>query len=149
MKKKKMLVILTSILAVCVLAAVLIGSRPWYRQPERIFEKNREALDSVVETYLSDGMVSYPVMDGIISVNQWGEENQILEFMTKGFGITPASTYRGFYYSVNGGPAAFQGMDCKLTYQEKDGWYEWTGEGDNGGRTKQIDGNWYVFEAHF
>ena len=116
--------------------------------PQRVYEKNKEALEAVVQQYLEDGTVGYPPMDGVTTVNLWRGENTILEFMTSGFGIAPASRYRGFYYSVNGAPAAFQGVEVKLEQQE-DGWWEWCGTGDNGGRTKKIEGNWYVFEAHF
>lgn len=113
-----------------------------------MFEQNKETLEAVVQQYLEQGTVQYPPMDGVTHVNLWRGENIILEFMTSGFGIAPASQYRGFYYSVNGTPAAFQGVEVKLEQQE-DGWWEWHGNGDNGGCTKQIDGNWYVFEAHF
>ena len=87
-------------------------------------------------------------MDGVTQVHLWRGENTIIEFTTSAFGIAPASQYRGFYYSVNGTPAAFQGVEVKLEQQE-DGWWEWHGSGDNGGRTKQLEGNWYMFEADF
>ncbi len=146
MKTKALLFILV-VVAIGIFC-MMISSRPWYAQPQKIFEKNREALEGVVEEYLADGIIQYPEIDGITQVNEWSDENPILEFMTDGFGIASASTYKGFYYSVNDVPVAFQGGNEQLTYTD-DGWYEWAGVGDNGGRTKQIDGNWYVFEAHF
>ncbi len=47
---------------------MMISSRPWYAQPQKIFEKNREALECVVEEYLADGIVQYPEIDGITIV---------------------------------------------------------------------------------
>ena len=140
---------LFGLLVFTVAAAVLVFCvNLWERKPQTVFEQNRDTLESVVQQYLEQGIVGYPPMDGVTTVNLWPGENTILEFMTSGSGIAPASRYCGFYYSVNGTPAAFQGIEAKLEQQE-DGWLEWHGEGDNGGRTKQIEGNWYVFEAHF
>ena len=146
-KHKKFLCGLLSLITVAVALALCVGHL-WGRKPQTVFEQNRDTLETVVQQYLDQGTVAYPPMDGVTTVNLWTGENTILEFMTSSCRIASASQYCGFYYSVNGVPAAFQGVEVKLNQQE-DGWWEWHGEGDNGGRTKQIEENWYIFEAHF
>ena len=142
--KKKFTIIICCILIIFLLGSLLV----WYNRPERIFIKNQEVLEGVVEEYFQTGIMSVPNIKGVVTFNLWENDHRILEFITKGFGVAPASTYKGFYYSVDGIPVAFQGINETLIL-EVDNWWHWKGEGDNGGRTKCITGNWYVFEAHF
>ena len=146
MKHKKLLRGAVGLIAVALLLLLCVGR--WYHKPQNVYERNKDILNAVTEQYLENGNLEYPTIKGVLQVRAWNGDHPILEFMTSGFGIAPAGQYRGFYYSVNGIPAAFQGADLKLELQD-DGWWEWHGTGDNGGRTKQIEGNWYVFEAYF
>lgn len=123
-------------------------NRPWFTQPERAFYANREAAEAVVEQYLATGMVPHEEMDGISAVYAWPGKNPIIEFTTSSSGLVSSSTYRGFYYSINDVPTAYQGGEEQL-YPNDEGWWDWYSVGDNGGHTKSIEGNWYVFEAHF
>ena len=134
-----------------ILVAIPLGlrhGRPWYSQPQQIYRDNQDALEAIAEQYLADGTVSYPEIKGVIAVNAWPGDAPILEFITQGDGIAPAGTYRGIYYSVNGQPSAFQGGPQALIPDDEGGW-RWQGSGDNGGRTRCIQGSWYAFEAHF
>ena len=146
MKHKKLLCGLIGLLVVGFALLSCVDS--WYHKPQNVFERNKDLLNDIAEQYMENGNLQYPTIAGIEQVTVWNGTNPIIEFMTSGFGIAPGSQYYGFYYSVNGTPVAYQGTDVKLELQD-DGWWEWHGNGDNGGRTKQIEGNWYIFEAHF
>ena len=132
------------------LLALICGSFAffkWYNQPKQVFQRNKTELEAVISDYLATETLSWPELPGVQSVNVWGNEEPIVEFLTGSFGITPASTYRGFYYSVSGKPVSFQAGNEPLI-PVKNGW-EWKGRGDNGGFTQHIEGNWYSFEAYF
>lgn len=75
-------------------------------------------------------------------------ENPILQFGYSSFGLVPASTYYGFYYSPADVPAAYQNADLPLTEADDDSW-EWTDGTDNGGVTIRIAPNWFYYEAWF
>ena len=143
--KKSRIFIISALMIGSVLMILKINT-PWYNKPMEILNENREQLDVAVKQYIETGKTDFEGFDGVSSVHIW--ENTIIEFITENSGIAPSGKYYGFYYSVNGSPSAFQNMDAQLIYNEK-GWYEWSGEGDNGGKTKQADGNWWIFEAHF
>lgn len=139
--------IFTAVLAVLLLFLALLAFRRWYWQPSQIYERNKELLNATIAEYEASGSLTFPTIPGVHSVNEWGTESPIVEFCTEGFGIAPASVYRGFYYSPSGKPASFQNGTEALR-PTKDGW-EWSGPGDNGGTTRNLEGNWFLFEAHF
>ena len=144
MKNKIKVIIMV---AVCLLGVLYFRYNKRENRLLNIFNENREYLDSVIENYIENGEIDFRETDGISSVNLWKSENTIIEFMTDSTGIAPSGKYYGFYYSVDGSPAAFQNTDTELIYNEN-GWYEWSSNG-NGGKTQNIDGNWWTFEAHF
>lgn len=143
-KKIQFLIILAVLL---VLICGVFAFCNWYTRPEQIFQRNKTELEAVISDYCTSKTLSWSELPGVQSVNVWGNEEPIVQFLTGGFGIAPASTYRGFYYSVSGKPASFQAGNEPLI-PVKTGW-EWNGRGDNGGFTQHIEGNWYSFEAHF
>lgn len=144
MKKHK---IFTVVLVIFLSVSALLAFRSWYWQPSQIYERNKDTLDAVISEYEASGTLVFPTIPGVLSVNEWGDESPIVEFCTEGFGIAPASVYRGFYYSPSSEPASFQNGSEAL-HPTKDGW-EWSGRGDNGGTTRRLEGSWFLFEAHF
>ena len=77
------------------------------------------------------------------AVNHWSGRHEMVEYVTG----AREDTYYGFYYSPDRVPLAFQNVDVPLVW-EKDRW-TWKGEGDNSGFTKQMEAEWYYFEASF
>lgn len=75
-------------------------------------------------------------------------EHPIVKFFYSGKGIVPSGVYYGFYYSPDDMPVPVMDGDRLLTSVSEDEW-EWTGIGDNGGRTKRIKPNWFYYEAWF
>ena len=71
-----------------------------------------------------------------------------MQFFSGGFGLAPASTYCGFYYSEDGVPAAYQNVDVPLTPAGEDRW-RWSDGTDNGGVTRRITGHWFSYRAWF
>ncbi len=143
MKKK---LTLTALALLALLALVWMG-RPWYAQPQKAFEENQAAAEEALAAYLDTGLTPQP-FPGVSQIYARPTAHPILEFTTHSSGLVSSSTYRGFYYSFDGVSVAFQGADVPLTEAEDGGW-TWQGEGDNGGRTRAIGNNWFVFEAHF
>lgn len=114
---------------------------------EHIYLANKSELENAVQEILDTGKVEGIVIPGVRNISYWVGEHPIIEFTTSSFGIVPASTYQGFYYSVDGVPASFQNSGEKL---RKNGHiWEWKGNGDNKGTTKNIEENWFVFKASF
>lgn len=140
-----------SVIIIAVFAAAVIFTQ-WYFQPEKVvertFHRNEEALNQMVEAYLAGDMDALNAeIPGVQSAQYWYGDSGMIEFFVKGRGIAPASSYFGFYYSVDGVPLAFQ--NAKVTLVESgDGW-QWTHGGDNRGYTEKISGNWYYYEASF
>ena len=82
----------------------------------------------------------------VVGRNGLNPKDAFGEFTCDGWGLTPSSSYYGFYYSPNG-PRAFQGVETELTPHE--GGYAWQAEGDNHGFTREIGEGFYYYEAHF
>lgn len=77
-------------------------------------------------------------------------ENNMVEFMTGGFGLTPSSTYKGFYYSADNTHKVFSVADTSTTSLEVDGDHAtWTDGTDNHGTSLRIMDNWFWFESSF
>lgn len=75
-------------------------------------------------------------------------EHRIVQFFSGGFGLAPASTYCGFYYSEDGVPAAYQNVDVPLTPAGEGEW-RWSDGTDNGGMTRRITEHWFSYRAWF
>ena len=119
----------------CLLGFVYFKLDAQKNKPITVFNENREQLDIAIEKYIETGNSDFEKIEGISSVHVWEGENTIVEFIVDSHGIAPSGKYSGFYYSMNGSPAAFQNTDTTLNYNEQ-GWFEWSGEGDNGGKNK-------------
>lgn len=114
----------------------------------RTFTANEAALNEMVQSYLAGDTAALRTdIPGIQSAQYRYGDSGMIEFFVKGRGIAPASSYFGFYYSVDGVPLAFQNAKMTLT-PNGDGW-EWKEGGDNRGYTEHIAGNWYYYEASF
>ena len=63
--------------------------------------------------------------------------------------ISNGNTYRGFYYSPDDVPLAFQNTETILYQEDGSNRWTWSSEGDNHGETYKIDDGWYYFSASF
>lgn len=144
--KKRNFFILLALLAMVAIISISAFVN-WKNPPKQIYFMNKDELEVAVEKILKSGNTGDIQIRGIQNIAYWPGENPIIEFTISSFGIAPASTYKGFYYSVNGTPEAFQNLDISLK-ETKNGW-SWRAQGDNQGTTSHIEGNWFVFEASF
>ena len=76
------------------------------------------------------------------------EDARTVEFLTKGSGLGPATTYEGFYYSENNFPIGFQGVELDFV-QDGDGWIWRETGGDNYDQTERIIEHWFWFKMSF
>ena len=77
-------------------------------------------------------------------------KDQMVEFMTGGFGLAPSSTYKGFYYSEDNIHKVFSVADKSIALMETDGdRATWTDGTDNHGKSIRITENWFWFEVSF
>lgn len=119
------------------------------KEAETVFYENREAFEaSAAQILEAHGIVDRDMeVPGAERISYWNGEHPMIEFDISGFGLGPATSYYGIYYSVDGVPLPYQNIDVLLT-QNGEVW-EWRAAGDNHGATRHIEGNWYSFEAHF
>jgi len=145
--KRRRIILIILIAVICVIFAAGKIFSP-ERAVLRTFKANEAALNEMVQSYLKGDTAALRTdIPGIQSAQYWHGDSGMIEFFVKGRGIVPASSYYGFYYSVDGVPLAFQ--NAKMTLVESgDGW-EWKEGGDNRGYTEHISGNWYYYEASF
>lgn len=107
------------------------------------FLKHRPALEEQMGLWEQDGTLSYT--ENWKAVNHWSGEHEMVEYLVEAAG----DTYRGFYYSPEDVPLAFQNTDVSLVPAgKKKGWI-WTSEGDNRGWTYRLAEQWFYFEAKF
>lgn len=145
-------------LVLCIIILFIILSCTYKKEDnfESISEyvnENYEELEKIAKEYIKGNNVDYPKIISNISVHGKDDiyvfsNNTIVEFMVKGYGLVPSSTYIGFYYSENDIPAAFQNENRELNKIKQNRW-EWIGTGDNHGITIKIRNNWYYYEASF
>ena len=76
------------------------------------------------------------------------EDVRTVEFLTKGSGLGPVTTYEGFYYSENDVPVGFQGVELDFI-QDGDGWIWRESNGDNCNQTERITEHWFWFKMSF
>lgn len=122
----------------------------WVNQPERkifsMVKKNQTAYVMAAETVLCGE--KKPQVEGVSQIHLRVGEHAIVDFFVSGFGIAPASTYYGFYYSPEDLALPYLEERAILTEYEEDAW-SWHGSGDNKGVTKKIADCWYYYEASF
>ncbi len=146
MKKSKIIIPIIAIIGI-ILAAVLIIV---------LLPKNAEEKisDFVIENQIDLEAIALEQLDGNNDTNSYkqakvdGVFNSIVQFSYSSFGITPAFKYCGFYYSQDGNPSAFQGVEVSLEQVSNNEW-KWSDGTDNGGLTKKITDNWFYYEAWF
>ena len=76
------------------------------------------------------------------------EDVRTVEFLTKGSGLGPVTTYEGFYYSENDVPVGFQGVELDFI-QDGDGGIWREANGDNCDQTERITEHWFWFKMSF
>ena len=76
------------------------------------------------------------------------EDVRTVEFLTKGSGLGPVTTYEGFYYSENDVPVGFQGVELDFI-QDGDGWIWREANGDNCDQTERITEHLFWFKMSF
>ena len=122
----------------------------WVNQPERkifsMVQKNQTAYVMAAESVLRGE--KKPEVEGVSQIHLRVGEHTIVDFFVSGFGIAPASTYYGFYYSLEDLALPYLEERAILTEYEEDAW-SWQGSGDNKGVTKKIADCWYYYEASF
>ena len=144
--KKRNLFILSALMVMTIIISISAFVN-WKNSPKQIYLLNKAELEVAVKKILISGNTGEIQIRGVQNIAYCPGENPIIEFTISSIGIAPASTYKGFYYSVNGTPEAFQNLDISLK-ETKNGW-SWRAQGDNQGTTSHIEGNWFVFEASF
>ena len=134
---------------ICILLA--IASYHYFSNPQRTItnyvKANQEQLEEFVLTIIGSEVSEVDYSYNELQVSYW-PESETIEFITHTSGIVAASTYEGFYYSVNDTPQGFQGT--KVNFIPKDNglfWQEPTG--DNQAYIENIVGNWYWFRYSF
>jgi len=122
----------------------------WVNDPERkifaMVQKNQTAYAVAAEAVLKGE--EKPDIENVSQIHLRVGEHVIVDFFVSGFGIAPASTYYGFYYSPEDLVLPYLEERAVLTEYEKDAW-SWQGSGDNKGVTKKIADCWYYYEASF
>ena len=96
------------------------------------------------EEYLHKYLGSETIVKGVYSYN-----DNILDFYCGGSGLSPASTYVGFYRSNDDTPFAliFDGHELEET---KPGVFEWRNEdGTHHIRTERIRKNWFAYDIKY
>lgn len=163
MKKKRILIPVCVLVGLAVVCLGVYGLMQYFGSPlipgslERRYARevdiHREELLSFSQECLEGGTLpedqflpSFIREAQVMGQNGLDLEDAFVEFTCDGWGLTPSSSYYGFYYSPNG-PRAFQGVETELIPQ--DGGFAWQAEGDNHGFTREIGEGFYYFEAHF
>ena len=86
---------------------------------------------------------------GLWKVTSYPEEGMV-EFMTGGSGLAPASAYKGFYYSADDTHKIFSAANQDAVTMETAGDHAlWSDGTDNHGSSDRIAAKWFWFEASF
>ncbi len=139
MKKQKWL---WFILGLLVAVTVSLLSSPKFRSVLflKLYAERIETSLSIDHGVPADDALLF----GYQSVNTWGGEHTMTEFII----MSRGDTYYGVYYSPDDIPVAFQNTFVELTQVSQDYWV-WREEGDNHGAISKMQKHWYYFEASF
>lgn len=74
-------------------------------------------------------------------------EEGMVEFYTGGYGLAPASVYKGFYYSVH--DRHHIAVTGSFPMEEEGDIATWSLGGDNGGESTRFAEHWFWFKAWF
>lgn len=143
MKKKRFLIFLV-VISVFIVSKVLFNP---YAKISRYVNRNEGNLRASCEFYLEQNHVNKADTE-IDVMGIYGGEHKIVQFLYSGKGIAPASIYYGFYYSPDDIPVPYCNGNEELKRVSDDEW-TWEDIGDNGGRIRKIQDNWYYYEAWF
>ena len=149
MKAKKASVLLILLCALLIPALLLMTVRSGDHPAgiERFLAANQAALEEIAVDCLRGSQTAAQYKSVEIE-GVFPGEHRIVQFFSGGFGLAPASTYCGFYYSEDGVPAAYQNVDVPLTPAGENRW-RWSDVTDNGGVTRRITGHWFSYRAWF
>ena len=149
MKVKKVPILLVLLCALLIPALLLMTVRSGDHPAgiERFVAANQAALEEIAADCLR-GSQTAARYKGVEIEGVFPGEHRIVQFFSGGFGLAPASTYCGFYYSEDGVPAAYQNVDVPLTPAGENRW-RWSDGTDNGGVTRRITGHWFSYRAWF
>ena len=140
--KKKLFLTLTMI---AVLALGIVCRNQLIRSYVKLCHENLEAY---AEELLADGAKTSD------RYGSWKTscypKGGMVEFSTGGFGLAPASTYRGFYYSADNTHQLFSAAYGDAGTMEIDGDDAfWTDGTDNHGTSQRLRENWFWYEVSF
>ena len=149
MKVKKVPILLVLLCALLIPALLLMTVRSGDHPAgiERFVAANQAALEEIAADCLRGSQTAARYKSVEIE-GVFPGEHRIVQFFSGGFGLAPASTYCGFYYSEDGVPAAYQNVDVPLTPAGENRW-RWSDGTDNGGVTRRITGHWFSYRAWF
>ena len=149
MKVKKVPILLVLLCALLIPALLLMTVRSGDHPAgiERFVAANQAALEEIAADCLRGSQTAARYKSVEIE-GVFPGEHRIVQFFSGGFGLAPASTYCGFYYSEDGVPAAYQNVDVPLTPAGEDAW-RWSDGTDNGGMTRRITEHWFSYRAWF
>ena len=147
-KNAKKLLLIVIILACCIFIVFLLPENRIFRfvkthqsELQGFIQDNLQNLVNEKESVPNEFLkcrIEY-VSDGIVP---------IVQFNFLGIGITPASTYYGFYYSPDDLPHVYWNYDAPLKKINTNEW-SYQMDGDNHGTTKRIRQNWYYYKVRF
>ena len=140
--KKKYLCLILGIIALLFVRKYMFSP---YKEISKYVTQNESTLRRECEHYLEQDYVNKE--DAHVTGIYRGE-NKIVQFSYSGKGIAPASVYYGFYYSPEDIPVSYCNGNEELTMVSEGEWI-WEDVGDNGGRIRKIQDNWYYYEAWF
>lgn len=143
MKKKRCLIFLV-VISFYIVSKVLFNP---YAKISRYVNHNEGNLRALCEFYLEQNHVNKADTE-IDVMGIYGGEYKIVQFFYSEKGIVPASIYYGFYYSPDDIPVPYCNGNEELEMVSEDEW-TWKDVGDNGGKIRKIQDNWYYYEAWF
>lgn len=140
MKKRKR-VIMISLLLIFAITVML-----WDVGVKIFIQVNHQSLETFAVKSLEIASSEYEQLRyGIWDASCWKNAN-VVEFYTGNIGIAPSSHVKGFYYSADDIPIAFNAADTPLIADES-GWH-WEKLG-NKGKTERIIPHWFWYEVNF
>lgn len=111
----------------------------------RHYDKYIEEIKLNIDLHFEKGAPLLPPAKDI-AVNKWVGEHTIVEYTVTG--LSASFQYSGFFYSRDNVPVSFQNSGEEMIEISDTEW-EWHGEGDNHGYVRQIEPDWFYFEASF
>lgn len=144
MKKKKVIFVILILILILILCFIFYHRSDKKTSISHFVKQNQADLESYVETILENRPVEEQ------KYNDWPVTyyDNMVQFDVSSFGLVTNTVYKGFYYSLDGEPCGFQGVDAIFS-KDGSGWKWAEDQGDNWGYTENIVGNWFYYEMHF